>query len=207
LVFSLQIALADHFNTMSANDPLAIEDTANSRDAYIKRRAMAKLYRSVVFLALFTLVAIALNFATAFAVEQFAWRNEFHQCALLLLIATHFCLFLRACQLKMRLGGGSLLFLLFTICMLIPPFNLVALLHLSYETITVLRSTGLKIGIMGVREKDYDRRYSPWHCMQCDYDLTGNRSGTCPECGHRIPASMRPILAERETTMLGAEQA
>ena len=26
------------------------------------------------------------------------------------------------------------------------------------------------------------------HCGQCEYDLTGNTSGVCPECGWRIPA-------------------
>ena len=26
----------------------------------------------------------------------------------------------------------------------------------------------------------------PGHCQKCDYDLTGNVSGTCPECGNLI---------------------
>ena len=26
----------------------------------------------------------------------------------------------------------------------------------------------------------------PGHCRECGYDLTGNESGTCPECGNRI---------------------
>ncbi len=29
----------------------------------------------------------------------------------------------------------------------------------------------------------------PGHCYGCGYDLTGNVSGTCPECGKPIPAS------------------
>jgi hypothetical protein len=24
------------------------------------------------------------------------------------------------------------------------------------------------------------------HCVECGYNLTGNRSGRCPECGHRF---------------------
>ncbi len=28
-----------------------------------------------------------------------------------------------------------------------------------------------------------DRRYPPGHCCKCGYDLTGNVSGLCPECG------------------------
>ena len=28
-----------------------------------------------------------------------------------------------------------------------------------------------------------DRRIPPGHCQKCGYDLTGNVSGRCPECG------------------------
>lgn len=28
-----------------------------------------------------------------------------------------------------------------------------------------------------------DRRPPPGHCQKCGYDLTGNESGVCPECG------------------------
>ena len=31
-----------------------------------------------------------------------------------------------------------------------------------------------------------DRRHPPGHCQKCGYDLTGNESGTCPECGKEV---------------------
>ena len=31
-----------------------------------------------------------------------------------------------------------------------------------------------------------DRRRPPGHCQSCGYDLTGNESGVCPECGTKI---------------------
>ncbi len=31
-----------------------------------------------------------------------------------------------------------------------------------------------------------DRRIPPGHCQRCGYDLTGNVSGRCPECGSAI---------------------
>ena len=30
------------------------------------------------------------------------------------------------------------------------------------------------------------RRFPPGHCQQCGYNLTGNVSGTCPECGTAV---------------------
>ena len=32
------------------------------------------------------------------------------------------------------------------------------------------------------------RRHPPGHCAQCGYNLTGNTSGTCPECGRAVTA-------------------
>ena len=36
-------------------------------------------------------------------------------------------------------------------------------------------------------------RYPPGHCQRCGYDLTGNTSGVCSECGNKV----RPPLLER----------
>lgn len=30
------------------------------------------------------------------------------------------------------------------------------------------------------------RALPPGHCRKCDYDLTGNVSGMCPECGEKV---------------------
>ena len=35
--------------------------------------------------------------------------------------------------------------------------------------------------------RDRDRRYPPGHCQKCGYDLQGNVSGVCPECGKAAP--------------------
>ncbi len=41
-----------------------------------------------------------------------------------------------------------------------------------------------------------DRRYPPGHCRKCGYDLTGNVSGICPECGTAIRAGGDPSSQE-----------
>jgi hypothetical protein len=36
------------------------------------------------------------------------------------------------------------------------------------------------------------RRIPPGHCRECGYNLTGNVSGICPECGTPVPQSSKP---------------
>jgi hypothetical protein len=35
-------------------------------------------------------------------------------------------------------------------------------------------------------------RVLPGHCQNCGYDLTGNVSGVCPECGTAVPDARTP---------------
>lgn len=36
------------------------------------------------------------------------------------------------------------------------------------------------------------KRHRPGFCSQCGYDLTGNKSGVCPECGERVSNPAQP---------------
>lgn len=38
------------------------------------------------------------------------------------------------------------------------------------------------------------RRPLPGHCGSCNYDLTGNTSGVCPECGAAVPPANSALL-------------
>ena len=42
-----------------------------------------------------------------------------------------------------------------------------------------------------------DHRPRPGHCQRCGYDLTGNVSGRCPECGKMIHRSARRCRGKR----------
>lgn len=46
-----------------------------------------------------------------------------------------------------------------------------------------LVSLALMSGFVYIRMR-YWPLYPPGHCIQCGYNLTGNVSGTCPECGN-----------------------
>jgi hypothetical protein len=41
----------------------------------------------------------------------------------------------------------------------------------------------------------FARRRSPGHCRRCGYDLTGNESGRCPECGAEAPVERHKVPA------------
>lgn len=45
-----------------------------------------------------------------------------------------------------------------------------------------------------------EHRPDPYACTACDYNLVGNASGTCPECGHAIPESQKRVLMQTQNT-------
>ena len=56
---------------------------------------------------------------------------------------------------------------------------------------TFLCMVGLPTAILFWQDR---RRPEPGHCRSCDYDLTGNVSGICPECGTAIEGERRAAV-------------
>jgi hypothetical protein len=67
-----------------------------------------------------------------------------------------------------------------------PCINLLVLLVINGRATRALRNAGLRVGLMGVPDEQVVRRLSVHLCKVCSYDLTGNVSGRCPECGTPI---------------------
>lgn len=76
---------------------------------------------------------------------------------------------------------------LFALSICIQPLAIFLLLMLNSRASRHLRAAGLHVGILGVRDEDVVRILSPDHCHSCGYDLFGNVSGICPECGTPVP--------------------
>jgi hypothetical protein len=47
--------------------------------------------------------------------------------------------------------------------------------------------------VYGRRKWKRHRRRNRGLCLQCGYDLHGNMTGTCPECGRSAPAPESPL--------------
>lgn len=52
--------------------------------------------------------------------------------------------------------------------------------------------------VVAARHLQIQRRKRRNQCVDCAYDLTGNESGVCPECGERIPNGARSAAANLE---------
>ena len=60
--------------------------------------------------------------------------------------------------------------------------------HVAYLTSVPLwlPLAALALPTMFLIVRDRRRRFGRGHCRKCGYDLTGNVSGVCPECGKRV---------------------
>lgn len=94
-----------------------------------------------------------------------------------------------AVQLLGALGSGLGVRILVVILMFAPCINLITLLVVNNQATTALRMAGVKVGFFGARDDEVLQRLSRNACRQCGYNLIGNTTGICPECGTRFGAT------------------
>lgn len=68
----------------------------------------------------------------------------------------------------------------------IPIIGLLAFLLVNSDATRALQKAGLSVGVLGVGRRAVRNKLDPRYCNECGYDLTGNASGTCSECGHKF---------------------
>ena len=70
--------------------------------------------------------------------------------------------------------------------LLSPQFHRVYTVRFYYWQAAILSAIYPTIFLVAWPVRLYRRRHLSDCCWQCDYDLTGNESGICPECGKAI---------------------
>lgn len=83
-------------------------------------------------------------------------------------------------------GSHVLVIILCGILMVAPCGNLLLLVLINMSVTRTLRRAGLKVGFLGVDPEGLERVLDPMLCTTCGYNLTGNVTGLCSECGTPI---------------------
>ncbi|MFQ5502870.1 MAG: hypothetical protein ACE5EQ_11320 [Phycisphaerae bacterium] len=81
-------------------------------------------------------------------------------------------------------GGISILYLFL---MFIPGINILVWFEVNARATEVLKRAGVRVGVLGARDLDVRSIIDATLCSGCGYNLTGNVSGRCSECGKEIP--------------------
>ena len=84
-------------------------------------------------------------------------------------------------------GTHPIVTVLCAVVMIAPCGNFLLLILINQSVIRTLRRAGLHVGFMGVKDEEVERVLDPALCRGCGYNLTGNVSGVCPECGILVP--------------------
>ena len=142
-------------------------------------RKAARHQRRLLWLIL---ASIVLQLAMMFFDPLTATLGRTSLCALAVLVLSVAAI---VCVTNMlaALGTDILVRVLLIVLLFAPCINLVVLLIANRIAIRMLRGAGLRVGLMGVRDEQVVRHLGTYRCRQCGYNLIGNVSGRCPECG------------------------
>jgi len=92
-------------------------------------------------------------------------------------------------------AAGNVLFVLITL-----PLVLIAFVSGLYRVYTPFALTRRCSGCGGLFLKGWIYKSVKGQCPMCHYDLTGNTTGTCPECGYRFDPRLLSRRAEDGAT-------
>ena len=146
-------------------------------------RKLARRQRWVIWLVLLGIVAQFLPFF-----HQGRYGMIVIVVALLLQMVVYLVMIVGVILLLTAGGTHVVITILCGVLMLAPCGNIVVLLLVNMSVTRTLRRAGLHVGFMGVNPDEVERTINPELCTGCGYNLTGNVSGYCPECGRVIDA-------------------
>lgn len=122
------------------------------------------------------------------ATPRDAWLAFMPALAFLLIAAA---LIYFAVRLSRSMGTSIAVLVFEALFILIPWVNLLILLIEVRRATRILDQFGVKTGLMGAALDEVRRKSGDVSCDQCGYDLTGNVSGRCPECGKPVMPAQR----------------
>lgn len=148
-------------------------------------RKLARRQRWMIWLVLIVIVAQFLPFVSALPLlAQFGIIILI--IAAVIQIAFHILSVIGVVLLLSAQGNHPAIIVLTGLVMLAPCVNLLTLLLVNQSVTRTLKRAGLKVRLMGVDPAQLERVLNIDVCHSCGYNLTGNVTGICPECGEPI---------------------
>ncbi len=170
------------------------EHTTGAKDTTMAKRQpdlrkLAKRQRWMVWLALLALLS---QFLPSLTLNYLGGRPQFFLMigAFLLFIAVYFLMIVGTVLVLHAQGNHIVMIIVCAIVMFAPCGNFLLLLLVNMSATRSLRRAGIRVGFMGADLTQVERIVNPDLCNTCGYNLTGNVSGICPECGRSIDQLM-----------------
>ena len=149
---------------------------------------LGQLARHQRFLLWCILASMVVNFAMPFWLPQL--DAEFGPVMsilyLLFVVVVNILIIIVVMRLMSALNRNIVIRVICAVLMFIPLLSLFVLLSVNNQTNKAFKRAGIRVGLMGVADETVRRRLLDNLCRECGYDLTGNVSGVCPECGTTI---------------------
>jgi hypothetical protein len=145
-------------------------------------RKLARRQRWVIWLVLIALLSNFLPYLLGMSPLR-GYPEAIFAIGLLVQFGLNILILIGVIMVLVARGSHPAVIVLWGLLMLAPCINLLALVLINGGITRTLRRAGLKVGLMGVDPASIERVLNPALCKNCGYDLTGNVSGCCPECG------------------------
>lgn len=86
-------------------------------------------------------------------------------------------------------SSNALSYLANIVLLLMLPVSIIPIVWLFRRARAIMREAGLKPKLWGLPDEEIIRHFCSDRCQGCGYNLTGNTSGVCPECGKWLVSS------------------
>lgn len=151
-------------------------------------RCHRRLANSIIVFAVTVVLLLVVNVSAvgswAFVPEMVAigilWLSQF---AWLLLLLLWGAIFVYAGYFSVRAVENSLISLVLLAACFVPIVQVLVGIAFCWTLRAQWRRHGIEASWRGLSRATLDELMSTDHCRACGYDLTGNVSGVCPECG------------------------
>lgn len=162
--------------------PTNLDETEEDRP--LSMRQVARLRRWFLW-SIFILLFIYI-FGFPFAMFSMFFNSEVPFLAITIaLLITYQLIIVGVVLASTALGAGRMKILFLGFLAAIPYLNLIALIGVAVLATRLLQHAGIRVGIWANRG-DIERVMNSLQCSECGYNLFGNVSGRCPECGREI---------------------